>query len=216
MKYKGVIFDLDGTLLNSIEDLAESMNTVLKKSNFPTHKASEYENYIGSGILNLVQKALPESHRDSDNCMKYFHMMFEEYSKNCTNKTAPYEGIAELLDKLEANYIKMGILSNKADKLTKKAVQVLLPNWNFECVEGLTSEEHKKPNPIKALHISKKMGIDPNEIIFVGDSGVDMETANNAGMYAVGVLWGFRSKEELISTGANKIISHPLELLNIL
>ena len=216
MKYKGVIFDLDGTLLNSIEDLAESMNTVLKESSFPTHKVSDYEKYIGSGILNLVQKALPESQRDSDSCMKYFHMMFEEYSQNCTNKTAPYKGVADLLDILEVKNIKIGILSNKADKLTKKAVQVLLSNWNFECIEGLSNEEHKKPNAIKALHISKEMGIEPNEIIFVGDSGVDMETANNAGMYAVGVLWGFRSKEELISTGANKIISHPLELLNIL
>ena len=145
MKFKGVIFDLDGTLLNSIEDLAESMNTVLRNSNFPTHNLSDYKGYIGNGILNLVQRSLPVSHSDNDSCKKYFNLMYEEYSQNCTNKTAPYEGIADLLDKLEAKNIKIGILSNKADKLTKKAVQVLLSKWNFVCVEGLTTEELKKP-----------------------------------------------------------------------
>jgi len=216
MKYKGIIFDLDGTLLNSIEDLAESMNTVLEKHSFPTHGVAKYEQLIGNGILNLVKKALPKSHNDDQKCKQYFDMMFDVYRENCTNKTRPYERITELLDSLTSNNIKIAVLSNKADELTKKAVATLLPDWRFESVNGLTDENSKKPHPGKALEISNKMGLKPKDILFVGDSGVDMNTAVNAGMDAVGVLWGFRSRDELERNGATHIIEQPLELLKIL
>lgn len=110
----------------------------------------------------------------------------------------PYAGIAELPDELVSRGIRMAILSDKNDALTKKIVQVLLSKWNFEYVVGLTTETLKKPNPDEALRISREMGISPEKILYAGDSGTDMQTANNAGMYAVGVIWGFRSKEELL------------------
>lgn len=216
MKYKGVIFDLDGTLVNSIEDLAESMNVVLRKHGFPTHKINDYEEFIGNGILNLVKKALPEFYRDDEKCMIYYYMMFDVYSENCTNKTRPYVGITQLLDELVSSNIKLSVLSNKADNLTKKAVTTLLPNVEFESVNGLTDEETKKPNPTKAIQICSSMGFDPHEMIFVGDSGVDMQTAKNAGMNSVGVLWGFRSEEELLKDGAKHLIAHPIDLLGII
>lgn len=216
MKYKGVIFDLDGTLVNSIEDLAESMNVVLKKHAFPTHKINDYEEFIGNGILNLVKKSLPEFYRDDEKCRIYYNLMFDVYSENCTNKTRPYVGIKQLLYELGSNNIKLSVLSNKADDLTKKAVSTLLPNVEFESVNGLTDEETKKPNPTKAIQICSSMGFDPHEVIFVGDSGVDMQTAKNAGMNSVGVLWGFRSEEELLKEGAKYIIAHPIDLLGII
>ncbi len=216
MDIKAIIFDLDGTLLNSIEDLADSMNKVLEKYNFPIHDIHDYEMFIGNGILNLVKNALPESYRNEKSCMKYFYEMFAVYEQNCTNKTVPYDGINDLLNNLTTRNIKIAILSNKAEKLTKKATKELLFDHRFDFVEGMTIEEHKKPNPTKALNISNNMGIGPKEIMFVGDSGIDMETATNAGMLGVGVLWGFRSKDELISAGAKHIISNPQELLLLL
>ena len=213
MKFRGVIFDLDGTLINSIDDLADSMNSILRKHNFPIHDRFTYEGFIGHGIKNLVKKSLPESYRDEQKCLKYFYMMMDEYSKNCTKKSKPYNGISELLHRLISNNIKIAVLSNKADNLTKKTVLTLLPDWDFEFIVGFTTEENRKPNPLVALQISKGMGIDPCDIAFVGDSGIDMQTANNAGMYSVGVLWGFRSEEELVSNGAKHLISHPLELM---
>ena len=216
MNIKGIIFDLDGTLLNSIEDLAESMNIVLNNNGFPTHEIHIYEKFIGNGILSLVKNALPDSHNDEDTIIEYFDSMYEIYTSNCTNKTKPYDGVSELLEVLTSRNIKIAVLSNKADELTKKAVDTLLSNWNFESIHGLTEETTKKPNPIKALEICEAMGNSPKEMIFVGDSGIDIETGVNAGMITIGVTWGFRSKEELIQSGADHIIDHPLDLLEIL
>ncbi|WP_111709564.1 HAD family hydrolase [Lutibacter citreus] len=214
MKYKAVIFDLDGTLVNSLEDIADSMNTVLKKHKFPTHSYEAYQLFIGNGIKNLVSKALPEEHKTEALINSCFNSMIHFYRDACTNKTKPYTGIIELLDYLVANNIKLGVFSNKADELTKKVTATLFPNY-FEYSVGLTIESLKKPNPFKAVEISKKLGLKPEEIIFIGDTEVDMQTAKNAKMLPVGVLWGYRSKEELISNGAKHILNVPLELNKI-
>jgi phosphoglycolate phosphatase len=213
--FKGVIFDLDGTLVNSLEDIADSMNTVLLKFNFPVHDVQTYKQFVGHGIRNLIIKALPEAERNEASIEKCQNLMLDTYRTNCLNKTRPYDGITELLDTLTSRNLKLAVFSNKTDEFTKKVVQALLPKWRFEAVIGLSNEAHKKPNPSIALQISRMFDLNPDEIIYAGDSAVDMQTANNAGMYAVGVLWGFREKEELLSSGARYLLDHPLDLLKI-
>ena len=216
MHFKGVIFDLDGTLVNSLEDLADSMNAVLQNHSFPTHSLSAYKHFIGNGIKNLVFKTLPAENRDEATINECYNLMIEVYRNNAVNKTKPYDGITGLLDELVSHNMKLAVFSNKADEFTKKIVLALLPEWNFEAIIGFSSEEYKKPNPFVALQISEKLGISPEDMIYVGDSGTDMQTANNAGMYAVGALWGFRTKEELTSNGAKYLLNIPSDLIKIL
>jgi phosphoglycolate phosphatase len=216
MNYKGIIFDLDGTLVNSLEDLADSMNVVLESFNFPTHELSAYKYLVGNGIRNLVRKALPDGSIDEALIDKCYDSMINIYRENCVIKTKTYDGIIELLNELNLRDIKLAVFSNKADELTKKIVMTLLPNFDFEIIMGLSAEEHKKPNPYGALLISDKFGVIPKDIIYVGDSGTDMQTANNAGMTAAGALWGFRTKAELISNGAKFILNTPKDLIQIL
>jgi haloacid dehalogenase superfamily, subfamily IA, variant 3 with third motif having DD or ED/haloacid dehalogenase superfamily, subfamily IA, variant 1 with third motif having Dx(3-4)D or Dx(3-4)E len=216
MRYKGVIFDLDGTLVNSLEDIADSMNIVLHRHGFPPHDLPAYRRFIGNGMKNLMHEALPKSFKKEDLIIKYYSEMIVEYRENCLKKTQPYNGIVELLNELAALNLKLAVFSNKIDELTRKVVSTLLPNWNFEAVIGFSAEVPRKPNPLGALLISQKVGINPENFIYVGDTDVDMLTANSAGMYAVGASWGFRTKEELISSGAKYMLDYPLDLINIL
>ncbi|PJJ08275.1 phosphoglycolate phosphatase [Flavobacterium sp. 1] len=215
MKFKGVIFDLDGTLVNSLEDIADAMNSVLQNLNYPTHSYETYQYFIGSGLRNLVSKSLPETNNDEKHIDSCYQLMIEEYSNNCTRKTKAYDGIIELLDQLISNNIKLSVFSNKSDELTKKITADLFPGY-FDNIVGLSVEALKKPNPSEAIEISKRQGFKTEEIIFVGDSGIDMQTAANANMLAVGVLWGYRPEEELIATGAKYVISNPLDLMKVL
>jgi phosphoglycolate phosphatase len=215
MKFKAVIFDLDGTLINSLEDIADSMNTVLKTNKYPTHNYEAYNYFIGSGTRNLVAKALPENHSTENEIESCYADLMTVYSDNCSNKTKPYDHIITLLDTLVDRKLKLCVLSNKSDALTKKIVSELFAKY-FKTVVGLTTEELKKPNPFTALQISKELGVSPQEILYVGDSGIDMQTATNAGMCAVGVSWGYRPKEELLADGAIHIINSPLDLITLL
>ncbi len=216
MKYPAVIFDLDGTLVDSIEDLADSLNKVLKNNNLPTHHVDIYKKLVGSGIKKLVHDAMPQEHQNTPLQQKCTQAMFEVYQTNCMNKTKPYPGIIELLDVLDKKGIKYAVLSNKADEFSKKIVASLFPQRNFASVIGVTDEASKKPAPKNALKISQDLGYKAEEIVFVGDSGIDMQTANNAGMCAVGALWGFKSKEELNENKACYTIEYPTDLLKIL
>lgn len=215
MKYKAVIFDLDGTLVNSIEDIADAMNMVLKTHNYPTHSYNNYKTLVGSGIKSLVINALPEIKRNNAQVDICFNAMMDVYKNLCTNKTKPYPGIVELLNNLKSEKIKLSILSNKADALTKKVVKEIFSGY-FNPVLGLKTEANKKPNPIVALEICKSLGVAPEETIFIGDTGIDIQTANNANMLSVGVTWGFRDESELIKNGAKHILQNPLDLLTIL
>lgn len=215
MKYKAVIFDLDGTLVNSLEDIANAMNKVLQDLNYPTHSYKDYQYFIGSGLRNLVFKALPSTDNDENKIEQCYHLMIEFYSANCTIKTKPYNGIVAVLDDLISRNFKLGVFSNKADSLTKEITNALFPNY-FDAIVGLSTESLKKPNPFEALAISDIWQIKTEEIIFVGDSGIDMQTAINANMHPVGVLWGYRPEEELLNTGAKHLLNHPSDLLQIL
>ena len=215
MKFKGVIFDLDGTLVNSLEDIADAMNSVLQDLNYPTHSYEAYQYFIGSGLRNLVTKALPITHADEKHIDHCYALMIEKYSMDCTRKTAAYDGIRELLDHLISQNIKLSVFSNKSDELTKKVVAELFPNY-FSPVVGLSVEALKKPNPHEAIAISQSLGLKTEEIIFVGDSGIDMQTATNSNVLAVGVSWGYRPEEELIANGAKHVLNHPLDLIQVL
>ncbi|WP_321307303.1 HAD family hydrolase [Marinifilum fragile] len=210
---KGVIFDLDGTLANSIEDIADSMNQVLEENNFPTHNYATYKTFVGRGIRSLVEKSLPLENRDLKELDKNFDRMMKVYDENCIVKTCLYPGIADLLDALSEKGIKISVFSNKANELTQKVVKVLLANWKLEYVLGAGGDIPRKPDPKGAILISERMGIEPSELMYIGDSGVDMATAQNSGMHAVGVLWGFREMEELLTNGAQTILEKPIDLM---
>lgn len=215
MKFKGIIFDLDGTLVNSLEDISDAMNSVLTGLNYPTHTYETYQYFIGSGLRNLVSKALPATNNSDDQIEICFDCMISEYREVCTFKTKPYEGIVELLEDLTARNIKLAVFSNKADELTKKIAAEIFADY-FDAAIGLSTEELKKPNPFEALEISKKWNFKPEEILFIGDSDIDMQTAINANMFPVGVSWGYRTKDELIASGAKVVINNASELIEIL
>jgi len=215
MNFKAVIFDLDGTLVDSIEDLADSMNRVLSQNNLPVHNIEAYKYFVGNGLRNLVKAALPESYQEEAFIKNAMAEMMEIYSDNCLNKTTIYKDIPDLLDALVLRDIKAAVFSNKPDELTKKVVNTLFPGFHFEAVIGYTLETLKKPNPEVPLTICGTFGMHPKNVLFAGDSGIDMQTANNSGMFAVGALWGFRTKEELALNGAKYFLSHPLDLLKL-
>ncbi|MET0944951.1 MAG: HAD family hydrolase [Flavobacterium sp.] len=215
MKYKGIIFDLDGTLVNSLEDISDAMNNVLTSLNYPTHTYDAYQYFIGSGLRNLVSKALPASNNSENEIEVCFENMIAEYREICTLKTKPYAGIVELLDDLVSRDIKLAVFSNKADELTKKIASEIFPDY-FNTAVGLSTEALKKPNPFEALEISKNWNLKTEEIIFIGDSDIDMLTATNANMFPLGVSWGYRTEEELIASGAKLVINTPSDLIEIL
>ena len=216
MVYKALIFDLDGTLLDTLEDIAAAANRVLETMNMPTHPVKDYRLFVGNGMESLLTKILPEQQRTPPTITKAVSRFQEDYSKNWYVKTSMYDGIAEMLNTVEAEGYPSSILSNKPEEFTRPCVEQLLPNWRFSHIFGQRQDVPKKPDPQAALEIARKLNLEPSDILFVGDSSVDMKTATNAGMDAVGVLWGFRSAEELRESGARYLIGHPRELLAIL
>jgi phosphoglycolate phosphatase len=216
LKHRAVLFDLDGTLLNTLQDIADSVNKGLEYLGFPQHNTEAYKNLVGEGREVLAQRALPENHRDNGTVHKLLAYINAEYTAHWADNTRPYPGIPELLDALTANDIKMTVLSNKADDLTKMNVSKMLSRWRFALIVGSKPAVPNKPDPTAALQIVKQLDISPAEFLYLGDSGIDMETAKGAGMYPVGALWGFRSAEELLATGAKALIKQPQALLNFL
>ena len=213
MKFKAVIFDLDGTLLDTLDDLADSMNAALENHSFGTHAVSDYKILVGKGMRNLVTMALPPDKRSDEIITACYNEMFEEYSKRWDRKTRPYEGIGALLDSLTDKRIQMAILSNKIDYITQPVVRKYLGKWKFEAVFGERNGIPRKPDPSSLFEIARIMGRMSEEIICLGDSGSDMTAAISAGMYPLGVRWGFRDAEELLVHGAEKVIGKPSELL---
>lgn len=216
MNYKAVLFDLDGTLLNTIDDLSNSMNAILKNAGLPTHETEQYKLFVGNGVRSLVSRSLPEQYRNAETIDAFTSSMRKEYSKRWNENTHPYEGVPELLDELKINNIKMAILSNKSDEFTKQIAKSLLPGWKFSVVFGERASVPRKPDPSAALEIAEMMGLEPKDFLYLGDSDTDMETANSAGMYAIGALWGFRNSNELIEAGAKAVIEHPMDLIKYL
>ncbi|MHB8109892.1 MAG: HAD family hydrolase [Syntrophorhabdaceae bacterium] len=216
MGFKGVIFDLDGTLVNSLADIADSMNAVLKTHGFPEHAKEDYKGFVGRGMTRLVISTLPENERNEVQIAKCRDALLIEYGRNYLNTTRPYDEVPELLGELARWVIKTAVFSNKVDHLTKKIMAELFTGHQFAVVLGSSPDVPEKPDPKGVLAISRELGIEPQDLIYVGDSDVDMQTAVKAGMYGAGALWGFRTKEELIANGANTVLSHPLDLVALL
>ena len=213
MKFKAIIFDLDGTLLDTLDDLADSMNAVLKGFGFSRHDISAYKYFIGDGIEKLVERALPDSNRDENTLKCATEEMKAIYSRNWAQKTHAYEGIPALLDRCVDQGLQMSILSNKPDGPTQKVVSHFFEQWHFEVVRGARPAVPKKPDPSTALEIAGRLGVPPQDFLYLGDTQVDMLTAVSANMYAVGALWGFREAEELIAGGAQILVARPSDLM---
>ena len=215
MYFKAVIFDLDGTLLDTLEDIANSANSMLTGYGFPSHEVHAYRYFVGDGINTLVSRVLPAEKRNDDTIAECVKVFRENYSRNWNVNTKMYDGIPELLDALTAKQIKMAILSNKLDDFTKLCVRGLLPNWSFEMILGQRDGIPQKPDPRGAHEIAENLGISPERFLYLGDTGIDMETATNAKMFPVGALWGFRPPDELREHGAKALIERPMELLTL-
>jgi len=215
-----VIFDLDGTLLDTLRDLADSMNAVLEELGYSAHPVDAYRTFVGEGVLNLVRRALPPDWRERvvradgflERCVQ---AMREQYELRSTLTTAPYPGIPELLASLGERGVYLAVLSNKPDAFTKKLVTRFFGERRFAVVLGARDGVPRKPDPAGAREILRLLGKSPAETLYVGDSGTDMDTAARAGMVSVGVLWGFRSTAELRGHGATRLVSAPHELLEL-
>ena len=210
---KAVLFDLDGTLVNSLSDLAASTNFALTKFGFPTHETEKYKYFVGDGMAKLIERALPEDKRDMETIYTTLDIFMKHYRAHYVDKTVPYDGISELLDKLTG--VKKAVISNKADEMVIPLTKKLLGD-RFDIVCGKREGYPTKPDPTLTLEIIEKLGVASNECIFVGDSGMDMAVAKNSGCVALGVLWGFRSEEELLLNGADYIAKKPAEILEII
>ncbi|MGO9308857.1 MAG: HAD family hydrolase [Spirochaetia bacterium] len=217
MIHKAVLFDLDGTLLDTLDDLGDSMNAVLEARGFATHSIKAYTAFVGDGVGNLVRRALPERAREDEALVhELVPLMRSEYSRRWKSKTRPYEGIPELLDGMAARGLRMAVLSNKPHPATLEVVSHFLARWKFDAVFGARPGVPIKPDAGAALEVSRQLGVPPAEFLYLGDTNTDMQTAAAAGMFPVGVLWGFRTAEELLSSGAKVVVSEPRKVLSLL
>lgn len=213
MKYNTVIFDLDGTLLNTLEDLGDSVNYALKSFGYPERTYEEIRCFIGNGIKNLMFKAVPKE-TDEETTLKCLQAFKEHYKTNMQHKTAPYDGIIKLLETLKSNGFKLGIVSNKYDfgvkNLNKYYFKDLIP-----VAIGEREGVRRKPAPDTVLTAMKELNSQKESTLYVGDSGSDMITAQNAGVKGVGVTWGFRDAKSLKESGADFLVDTPKQLLSI-
>ncbi len=210
---EAVIFDLDGTLLDTLEDLADSMNAVLLDRGFPTHPLEAYRYFVGEGVEKLVCRALPDAMATDEFVLTCVEAMEAEYGRRWANKTMAYPGIPPLLDTLTNLEIPMAVLSNKPEKFTRLAVSEFLKRWPFYSVSGARPDLPKKPDPSGALAIAADLAVETHRCLYLGDTATDMHTAAHAGMYAVGATWGFRPRDELLAAGARALADDPLDIL---
>jgi len=215
-RIKAVIFDLDGTLLDTLADIGNAVNRILSHKGYPTHPVERYKSFIGNGWETLVKRALPESESTPDRVTACAEESIVEYGKTWDATTAPYAGIPELLSHLTREGIQLAVLSNKPHDFTRQYVDKLLAAWRFETVIGGSHRFPKKPDPAGALRILADLNLDKKNCLFMGDSGVDMQTATAAGIFPVGAAWGFRSEAELLENGCRFFARHPLDVLPLL
>ncbi len=212
---KLVIFDLDGTIYNTIEDLADATNYALSCLGYPTHDIQTYKYFVGNGIPNLIMRALPEGHKSDEDCAEARTLMLDYYKDHFADKSVPYDGIVDMLRALKKSGIKLAVCTNKAHHMAVKIAHSIFGGI-FDKVIGQQSDRPLKPDPSSACEIMNLFRAKPEETVFVGDSGVDMETARNSGTHSIGVLWGFRKKEELQINGGEYIVTAADEIIKII
>lgn len=211
--YKIAIFDLDGTLLDTLKDLADACNYALRINNYPEHEINKYKYFVGNGTYKLVERALPEDKRTEEVICKVLRDFNGYYEIHKNDSTKPYEGINDLLNKLKENGVETAVVSNKPHDFAVDIVNKYFKD-KFNIVFGKRKDYPAKPDPISVLEVIDKLNATKEEVIYIGDSNVDMYTGKNAEIYTVGVAWGFRGSDELISAGADEIAYNTEELLN--
>lgn len=209
---KAVIFDLDGTLVDTIGDIAAAMNRVLRTLGFPEHPVEAYKNFVGYGLRITARKALPPEHRDEKALTEAGERLVRYYAEHPVDTTHPYEGIPEMLKDLQTAGIPSAILSNKTQRLVEMVVRDLLKGFEFTRVLGADNGYPLKPDPSSALALTEDLGLAPEDILFVGDSEVDIQTARAAGMFPAAVSWGFRTPRILKDAGAALIFEKPRDI----
>jgi phosphoglycolate phosphatase len=216
VKYRCVLFDLDGTLVDTIDDIALSMNRALESQGFPAREPAEYPALVGRGIRNLARDCLPPGERTEENTGRVTEAAARFYAEKPVVRSRPYPGIPGLLAGLSQLKIRCAVLSNKPDAVARLVIGRLFPPDSFDLVQGEIPGVPRKPDPGAAWDILVSLGCTPRETIFMGDSEVDMETARNIGCFPLGVSWGFRPVETLEKAGAARIIQNPEELLDLI
>lgn len=209
---KAVIFDLDGTLLNTLGDLASSVNFALRECGYPERTVDEVRSFIGNGVIMLMRRSVPKGTSEADEkaCFEKFRAYYLEHMEDTT---APYDGVNELIEKLSVRGIKTAVVSNKLDAGVKGLCEKYFPG--LTCAFGVNNESERKPAPANVFKALSKLKVEKSEALYVGDSEVDVQTAQNAGLEMAGVTWGYRSRETLVSSGANHIVEKPEKLLDL-
>lgn len=211
-KFRAVLFDLDGTLADTLADLANAVNHALAALGCPTHPLHAYRYFVGDGARNLILRTLPADKASlADEALA---LMRAHYEAHCFDQTRLYPGIPELVAGLRG--LKLAVFSNKPDVFTKRMIAHYFPDGPFAAVRGQLSRLPIKPDPTVALQIAEELGVPSSEWMYLGDTNTDMRTARAAGMFPVGVLWGFREREELIGAGAQELVARPDEVLRLL
>ena len=210
-----IVFDLDGTLLNSLEDLADSANHVLEQHGFPTHPVDAYRYFVGDGVRKLIERILPPDERNETQIEQCRQEFVVYYKVHMEDKTSVYKGITELLIELKKRGLKIAVATNKVHIAVKPLMEKYFPEIRFDSMIGQREGVPVKPAPQIMYDILKETDCKPSETLHIGDTATDMQLAHNAGITPVGVLWGYRPLEELQEAGARYIIEHPLELLEI-
>ena len=213
---KLVVFDLDGTLLNTLSDLAHSANYALENSGFPVHPIADYKYFIGNGINKLLERVLPENQRTEQDIARIKTLFLSYYDEHLADYTQPYENISELLETLLSKGLKIAVASNKYQKATERLIGRFFPDIPFAAVLGQREGVPVKPDPAIVFDILKIAGCAPEETVYIGDSAVDMLTAANSGVVSIGVTWGFRPQEELEAAEAGYIVASTNEILDII
>jgi phosphoglycolate phosphatase len=211
---RALIFDLDGTLLDTLDDIAFCMNAALKRFGGQPLPVEDYRGHVGQGLDVLAWRVLPDARRDDNTVRQCVAAMREVYATRWAHSTRPYPGISDLLEWLKRRAVPMAVFSNKAHDFTVRIVTHFFGSETFHAVLG-GGKFPFKPDPAGALHLAGVLQVVPGEILYVGDSDIDMQTAKNSGMYAVGVTWGFRSRQELADSGAKVLIDNPAELIDL-
>ena len=212
---KLVIFDLDGTLLYTIEDLGQAANYALERNGYATHSMASYPYFVGNGVRRLMTRVLPEDARDDENVDRVLGDFIEYYDEHCIDFTKPYNGMPELLQDLRDSGIAIAVASNKYQKAVSKIIPHYFPDINFVAIEGQKEGVNVKPDPSIVFAILAQAKVAKADCLYVGDSGVDMETARRACIDSVGVTWGFRSMKELVEYHADAIVNNPVDILGI-
>lgn len=211
---KAVIFDLDGTLLNTLDDLADSTNYALSRFGYPTRTIDEVRQFVGNGVAKLIERAIPEG-KNNPNFEKCLAIFKENYAQNMYNKTAPYNGIIEMLSNLKSKGIKIAVVSNKFDLAVKELCKKYFEGFiDFAAGENEAQGIRKKPAPDTVISVLNKFNFAPEDAVYVGDSDVDIMTAKNSKMPCISVTWGFRDEKFLLENGATILINAPSEIYN--